>query len=692
MANTIIVKKAKGGVQDLLLGKGSIQQDRAGGTYTIDRLDVPVTTDTIVEMQALDILDFTRARVYFTEDTYIDYVYKPGDITGISSDTGTGTWHKLKSEYPINFEGLSAAVTVISAASANYPVNSGVSTLSYHTKAECTALSIAYPDGGGADYVIVASGTGTNDGGSFIDSGSLQLKLNSDISIESFGATRLINASAINRASVFAALSGSSIITNMPELSIDSNIDFQGVDFTGNGCNLIPNGRDLRDVGSFFNIRQDDGRNNALSNMPLDAHAVINTGRRKLVYEEAGALRVVTQGGAGEGGILHEIVTGNVVSPSLPSSSLNGNWDAYRTTRCRGLYTAFAYNHASTETGTWTEYEIPDSFVDSSGSASLVKIKARKSTVSGNTIEFTAQAGRSGKIKIGFLGTGTSPTSQAIKIDGVVSKTINLLNAGLWIVDLETTAGDHTVSVEHDASGGNLYVIGVNVYELYELDSAPNESVFTDVAPYPKGASYIVSEGAHDYAIKSKIDDLWGGSYHGGETQRADPLWTMDGKVIDPTVSGFVGVGSAFSVYQQTQINWSTQSLDLDSFIEFTDNDIVMTVASTGTVRAKTFHAGMCGTSEYYTGLMSNRFIPDVTLTTASQKIGNVNSLTQFNYATGRKVKLKSTIQEFSNSPDYGGATVTYASGLYNKVYFGPVRNSDQEVTDLCWGLTKSFS
>ena len=79
----------------------------------------------------------------------------------------------------IVFEGLSEVTEGISIAPANYPVNSGVNTLSYRTKAECTALSIPYPDGGGADYIIVASGTGTADGLSFIDiDSSIQLKFN----------------------------------------------------------------------------------------------------------------------------------------------------------------------------------------------------------------------------------------------------------------------------------------------------------------------------------------------------------------------------------------------------------------------------------------------------------------------------------------------------------------------------------
>jgi len=98
MPQTRTVKKSKGGVQDLLLGKGQVNQDRAGGTFAIDKLDVPVALDTIAEMQALEVTDFTRARVYASVTSFEDYIYDATDTTGISSDTGNGTWHRVANE------------------------------------------------------------------------------------------------------------------------------------------------------------------------------------------------------------------------------------------------------------------------------------------------------------------------------------------------------------------------------------------------------------------------------------------------------------------------------------------------------------------------------------------------------------------------------------------------------------------
>ena len=588
------------------------------------------------------------------------------------------------------FDGLSSVTSQVTSEPLRYR---NIKTVSRRTPDECAVLGLVYPDNGGGYYVI-GEGFGAADGDYVIDAGSKQIKLQvgEGIRLEQFGATESENAVAINKASVIAESLGLSVHTSLKTISLDANVDFRNVSFVGYGTLLIPNSRDMRNIGVFVGVRQSDGRGEAVLNSPLDAHSAVGSGFEKIVYEDGGRVCVITRGGAGQAGILHEIVTGNVVAPSLPSSSLNGNWEFYRTTLCRGLLTAFVYNQVATETGAWEDYAIPDSFLDSSGAVSLIKLGCRKSIAIGNEIELTAQAGRDGKIRLGLFGTASSPVSQEIKIDGVVVKNVNLQSIGVWLLELETTPGTHTVSLTHDPSGTSLYVIGVNIYELKDLHKAPLDSVFTNVAPYQKGPSYIKSDGAHDYAIRSKVDNLWGGSYHGGETRRADPMWYLDGLPVDPTISNYVGVGKAFSLFQQTQINWSTESLNLNSMTTFSDSDINMIVATEGTVRAITFHAGMCGTSDSFKGLMSNRYIADVTAVSGSQSIGRVNSLTQINQDTGRKITLRATIQGFENSPDYGGATVTYASGLYNKVYFGPVRNSDQDVTDLTWGFTKTFS
>ena len=84
-------------------------------------------------------------------------------------------------------------------------------------------------DGGGAEYIIVASGTGTDDGGSYLDLALNQAQLVTDdtVSVQQFGAkgnnSAFDDAPAINATGAYVANSGWSL----------SNTDSGGTQFTG---------------------------------------------------------------------------------------------------------------------------------------------------------------------------------------------------------------------------------------------------------------------------------------------------------------------------------------------------------------------------------------------------------------------------------------------------------------------------
>ena len=50
MADQRVVRKNKAGVQDLVLGKGTVTQQRGENQYEIERLDHHVAVDTVAEM------------------------------------------------------------------------------------------------------------------------------------------------------------------------------------------------------------------------------------------------------------------------------------------------------------------------------------------------------------------------------------------------------------------------------------------------------------------------------------------------------------------------------------------------------------------------------------------------------------------------------------------------------------------
>jgi len=85
------------GMEDIAQGKGAISQQRGvpEQTVTVHAMDVPYAVDTIAEVQALDVSQFTRARLYYSTINYIDLVYNPLDPDGLASATGTGTWYSV---------------------------------------------------------------------------------------------------------------------------------------------------------------------------------------------------------------------------------------------------------------------------------------------------------------------------------------------------------------------------------------------------------------------------------------------------------------------------------------------------------------------------------------------------------------------------------------------------------------------
>lgn len=92
MATSRVVK-ALAGMEDLLTGVGTEEQARGESTYEIGKIDIPYSVESIEAMSALDVNLFTKARVYFSAYTAVDYVYDPAATSGEES-TGSGYWIK----------------------------------------------------------------------------------------------------------------------------------------------------------------------------------------------------------------------------------------------------------------------------------------------------------------------------------------------------------------------------------------------------------------------------------------------------------------------------------------------------------------------------------------------------------------------------------------------------------------------
>lgn len=88
-----VVRKQLAGAEDLLQGVGIVTQTRGSGSYPIHKLDIPIPTYDIAEMQASS-AEFMR--LYGTDTAYTDYRRNPEGTVGIPSNLG-GVWEPMRS-------------------------------------------------------------------------------------------------------------------------------------------------------------------------------------------------------------------------------------------------------------------------------------------------------------------------------------------------------------------------------------------------------------------------------------------------------------------------------------------------------------------------------------------------------------------------------------------------------------------
>lgn len=504
-------------------------------------------------------------------------------------------------------------------------------------------------------------------------------------------------AAAISSAADLATLLGiKSVNVGTRDFSLDSRPNLRGLDIVGGGCTITTNGNRFRDVGRITGVRQNDGTVDRLMDRPLKPTPGIASSRMKAFFRGRTSttedkLFVVSQGGSDEDGTAFEIFEGNVVAPNEPSNSVNQNWEYWRVGPVQCVSRLFLWKSFDAETsGSWEDWSPPSTDFPGTPRIPLV---FRTSSDSGAAAEFTAQADQRGIIRVLFYGTNASPTSQDILVDGSVEKTVNLQDAGVFFVEIQSTPGEHTVTIEKDPSGNNIYIAGVNAYRLCELDSLTAEHAYDSVAMYIRSPHYTLDVGAHDYAFSSRETGLTAGSYHGGQTRRSPAEFNVSGVSVDPTPSDFVVVGRSISLFQQTTISWAPESvefLDVDEVLVFGDSETQQTVAVKGDLRANTIYAGMSGTSTAFESLWGPVYTGDVREQSGTVPIGHCTQFTQREPVSGRMVSLEFTDLGMLSNPTYGGASMLI-SGNYNKVYWAQIRNSDTQFEQASWVYTRRF-
>ena len=172
---------------------------------------------------------------------------------GTSSVVDTGTdQNQIELNSQKSFKSFDSLTRAVAFVTANPASLKRLSTASYRSEAECTALSIAYPDTGKADYVVIDEGTGTDDSFIYIDAGTKQLKLdhNGVVNMAASGAVAGVAVTqheAMNNAIIASRRNFKLIISpsasGVQSYYVDSTVFMNrgdlNIEFTG-GAYLLP--------------------------------------------------------------------------------------------------------------------------------------------------------------------------------------------------------------------------------------------------------------------------------------------------------------------------------------------------------------------------------------------------------------------------------------------------------------------
>lgn len=386
------------------------------------------------------------------------------------------------------------------------------------------------------------------------------------------------------------------------------------------------------------------------------------------------------------GGVLITLKNGPT---SVAGSSLAGNEQLLRVTSVLELIQLLVFKQKSSTSGTWTTGS-PSFGQDGAGGVNNGTVHNR--TVAQNaSITYTGVVvPADGILRIGFYGSASSSAQVELQVDGVVVDTFAInTTTGLIKKQWAVAPGSHNVVItKKDAGSLGLNVYGPNFWDVSDFGSMPN-GLGVNAYGYFRTAvtsNYITNSGACDYAIFNYDTNLWGGSYHGGETSQSLVV-TVGGTDVSAIANGSFAVGRNMNIRQSTLIDWGSG---------ITMSPVVRTdfcrggwglhyrMTGSGVGTWEDFYPVMTTTSTAFdqvTAPTSATITPD-TVT----YFGGIKNITQRNSTTGQTIQtLWSAVNHVNNT---NGANVTSVTGSYNKLYDGLIVNKSAGVAIYNWTQT----
>ncbi len=310
-------------------------------------------------------------------------------------------------------------------------------------------------------------------------------------------------------------------------------------------------------------------------------------------------------GGGLIGGVQTEMAM-NKLSLDLSLLTAQERWGLGRVQNMIGS-SVWAYRMvANTTSGTWTTVTNIGVADGEPLATAGTQISAVWSNQTNANRDYLVTVPPDGKLRFAFLGStsgngGEAELSDSGSILAVVNTNVTTGNSKLIIREITTQPGQRTIRVRHIGNGSGTKVVYVLGIHFCSLEHPPTRGATLDTYASFRNANMYCPNGESEnwYAFWDWDANLWGGGFHGGESNLVAPQFLVDGIVTTLTV-GVPFVFRSFAIKQRTRINWVPHGggyLDVDTEQDLSSDGVIN--------RSATFAGSMRMGGQGYTHMMS---------------------------------------------------------------------------------------
>lgn len=315
--------------------------------------------------------------------------------------------------------------------------------------------------------------------------------------------------------------------------------------------------------------------------------------------------------------------------------------------------------------------------------------------------EFTVTVPADGFLSVTFLRAaagsgGPTSTDVDVTVDGtLVDEALDLsLGAGADRITrvYSVLPGARVVRCTNNASA----VMGVIGLNFAPLKSQRDDVDLDTIGSYRNAASFISpidANSANDYAIKRASDGIYGGSYHGGESDFALDI-LVDGADVTLAALTPLFIGRSIELIQTSTIAWTAPAEEVDVTMRYVFHLGGCSWALTldGALTASEYYTVLVGLNEEYTHLGFPRSVAFAGLADNERySVGQTQAVEYRSATTGQRLRIThSTYTDMENR--YGGAFIWKVVGSYLKYYNAYIHTGSREVPALAAVVTLQAS